>query len=166
MSCSSTSHNHDHYISEHPYEKKDWHYYHLFDTWENTAWTSSETPTLRWDFLKVCTEVSKHWNRLPREVIKSASLRICKTWLKVAIKIDRGWTRCSPEVPSFINYSLKSWMSPVPCCSQHTLQRCPISTHSAHPLSISFNFKHSLIFLHIHILPLSHTLHKHPTQSI
>jgi len=64
---------------------------------------------IRERFLSV--RVTECWNRLPREVVGSPSLEILKICLDmvlgnrlwVALLEQGGWTRCSPEVPSYLS---------------------------------------------------------------
>lgn len=63
---------------------------------------------------KINVRVVQHWNRLPREAVKSPSVEILKTWLDMVLRsllcLNQGsWTRQSQDVSSNINDSVILW---------------------------------------------------------
>jgi len=55
--------------------------------------------------------MAEHWQRFPREVVKSPSLEIFKNHLytvlsHVVLHDQVGWTRLPPEPPSNLNHSV------------------------------------------------------------
>lgn len=58
--------------------------------------------------------MTKHWNRMPRDVVESPSLKTVKSrldkfvgnWIKVALLEQGDCARGPPEVPSSLNHSV------------------------------------------------------------
>lgn len=81
-------------------------------------WAQTETQKVPPDYEeKFSLRVAEHWNKLPREVVKSSSSQIFQTWLGVVPASccrwtcfgRRGWTR-SPQIPWSTNCAVIMWI--------------------------------------------------------